>query len=229
MRHARPALAVAALLALITAAPAVAAPRMSAADRHAIGTLIDRFVKDNVLRQDLAAGWELAGPDLRGGTTRAAWIAGTGVTVEPFPARGTDFSHAWTGHLVEPGHAELSLILHPKPGSGYDETAATVDVRKLGGRWVVDLYYSAAVFRSGSDKHGSCGGANCAISGPNDFGPAGGGNPYHDSRINGHWLLIGLAALGGLVVVLPLALWLAAKRRERNARAAFAEAHPLQR
>lgn len=212
-------------LALTATTGAGAAPRMSASDRAAISNLIDRFVKDVVLRRNLADGWTLAGPDLRGGTTRKAWVAGTGVTVEQFPARGTDFRDAWTGHLVSPTEAQLTVILNPKPGTGYDQTAASVDVRKLGGRWVVDIFYSAAVFRSGKDKHGSCGTADCAISGPNDYGPAGGGRAIGSSqaRIGARWLWIVLGAVGALVVAVPLGIFARVKRRDRRAWEAYAE------
>jgi hypothetical protein len=222
------AIAAAALLVVLAAAsPAAGAPRMTAADRRAIGTLVDRFVKDAVRRQDLPAAWDLAGPDLRGGTTRAAWIRGTGVTVQYFPARGDDFTDAWTGHLVAPGRAELAMVMHPKPGNrDYDETAASIDVRKIGGRWVVDLFYTAAVIRTSAAHRGSCGLANCAVSGPSDFGPLGASSATaYVHRNDTHWLLIGLGILGGLVAMTPLAIWLRIKRRDRRAWAAYRRAH----
>ncbi len=215
--------ALAGSVGLASTTGANAAVRMSPADRAAISTLVDRFVKDVVLRRNLAEGWELAGPDLRGGTTRKAWLSGKGVTVEAFPARGDDFRHSWTGSLVSPTHGELSVIMHPKPGTNYDETAATVDVRKIGGRWVVDLFYSTAVFRTSKAHHGSCGLQNCAVSGPNDFGPGGGGSPLGNSnaRIGSQWLWIVLAAVGALVVAVPLGIFVRVKRRDRRAWAAY--------
>ena len=219
-------LALAVLAAAVTLAAttgADAAVRMTPADHAAISTLVDRFVKDVVLRRNLAQGWELAGPDLRGGTTRKAWLAGTGVTVEAFPVRGNDFRNAWTGQLVSPTRGELTVILHPKPGSGYDETAASVDVRKIGGRWLVDLFYSTAVFRAGKAHHGSCGLQSCAVSGPNDFAPGSGGTALGNSnaRIGSHWLWIVLAAVGALVVTVPLGIFVRVKRRDRRAWAAY--------
>jgi hypothetical protein len=220
-------LALGALLAAVLASPAAAAPRMTPVDRQAIGTLVDRFVKDVVLRENLADGWTIAGPDLRGGTTRAAWVAGTGVTVASFPARGTEFRNSWTGHLVSPTHAVLSVILLPKPGSGDEEAASNVDVRKVNGRWIVDIFYTAAVIRTGSGRRGSCGSTNCAVSGPNDYGPAGGGSPIgnSDARIGARWLWIVLALVGALVVGTPAGIWLRLKRRDRRAWADYAEAH----
>jgi hypothetical protein len=212
-------------LGLASSAAAAAAPRMTRADRTAISNLIDRFIKDAVLRQNLPEAWNLAGPDLRGGTTRKAWVNGTGVTVEAFPARGHDFRNAWTGHLVSPTDAQLTVVLNPKPGSGYDQAAASVDVRKIGGRWLVDIFYTAAVFRSGKGKHGSCGTASCAVSGPNDYGPAGGGSALGNSgsRIGARWLWIGLAGVGALVVAVPLGVFVRIKLRDRRAWAAYSD------
>lgn len=207
-------LALVVLVAGASTARAEATARMSPADRRAIGTLLNHFIKDAVRREDLAAGWELAGRDLRGGTTRAAWVAGTGVTVPYFPAQGTDFQDDWTGRLVAPGHAELSVILHPAPGHpGYEETAAAVDVRKVNGTWLVDLFYSAAVFHQRG------------ISGPADFTAPGSsaGTGSASSRIAGAWLIASLAAAGSLAVLLPAGFWVSTKRRDRRARRAFAD------
>jgi hypothetical protein len=221
-------LALASLVVLLAlAAPAAAAPQMSPATRTAIGNVVDRFVKDVVRRENLAEGWTLAGPDLRGGTTRKAWVAGTGVTVAYYPAAGNDFRDAWTGHLVSPTRAELAMVLHPKPGSGEDITAPTIDVRKIRGRWVVDIFYTAAVIRSSGKHRGSCGTTNCAVSGPNDFGPAAGGSAYGNSssRISSHWLWIGLAGIGAIVLATPLGIFMRIKRRDRRAwSAAYSEA-----
>jgi hypothetical protein len=225
----RPAAVLAIVVVMLVVAPAASASgRLTAADRHAIGVLVDRFVKDAVRRQNLAAAWNLAGPDLRGGTTRGAWIRGTGVTVPFFPASGTDFTNAWTGHLVAPGHAELSLVMHPRAGTrGYDETAASIDVHKTGGRWLVDLFYAAAVIRTSAGHRGSCGLATCSVSGPADFGPAAaaGASAGGVAHGSGHWLLIGLAAIGGIVLLVPLGIWLRARRRDRRAWAAYRSAH----
>jgi hypothetical protein len=223
--HALAALAIV-LAALSGASSAAAATRMSPADRNAISTLMDRFIKDAVLRENLAEGWTLAGPDLRGGTTRAAWISGKGVTVAAFPARGTNFRNAWTGHLVAPGHFEGSVILQPKAGSAFDQTAVTVDAKRISGRWVVDAFYSAAVFRSGSQNRGSCGRSNCAISGPADYGPQGAASAAGNTsaRVSGHTFLTVLAAIGILLLATPFVIWARIRRRDRRARAAY-EAH----
>ena len=175
--------------------------------------LIDRFVKDVVKRQDLAAGWRLAGRDLRAATTRARWIRGIGVSVPSFPARGSSFRNAWTGTLVSPDRAILALMLFPAKGhKDAEQTAMTVDVRRVDGRWLVDELYAAATF-------GSYG-----VKGPADYGPAAGkalaaGISQRNQRL---WLLGVFLAVGALVVGVPAAFFVAAKRRDRRAYRAYA-------
>ena len=212
------------LTSLLCVSPALAAPRMTASDRQAIGVLLDRFVKDVVLRRDLRAGWELAGPDLRGGTTRAAWISGNGVTVQTFPARGSDFRNAWVGQMVAPGEAQGSLLLHARRGhSEIDAIAFAFDVRKIAGHWIVDIIYPAGLFRSSSGHKGSCAKSNCAITGVADYLPQGASSGLGNSeaRISGGSFAIGLAAIGGLLVLIPIAAWVRVKRRDRRAWAAY--------
>jgi hypothetical protein len=197
---------------------------MPAADRAAIGRTVDRFVKDVLLRHDLADGWALAGPQVRGGTTRSAWVAGTGVTVEAFPARGTDFTHAWTGKLVGPGDAVLAMVLHPRPHTAAWQTAFSIDVRKVRGRWVVDAFYPAATFRSTKGHQGSCGRDNCAISGPADFGPSAGDSAATGAtqgHVGARSFLLVLAGIGAIVVLAPLGVWVGLRRRNRRATAAY--------
>ena len=121
-----------------------------------------------------------------------------------------NFRNAWTGHLVAPGHFEGSMILRPKARSrGFDQTAITVDLRRVSGRWLVDIFYSAAVFRTGSQNRGSCGRSNCAISGPADYGPQGAASAAGSgsAHVGAHTFLIGSAILGGLVLLTPFAIW----------------------
>jgi hypothetical protein len=199
------------LLAATPVAAGAGTPRLTSADRAEIGTLVDRFVKDAVRRENLPAAWLLAGPDLRGGTTRAAWDAGTGVTVQFFPARGADFRNAWTVSLVGPGRAVLALMLFPDAAHPrLDQIAMTVGVRKRGGHWVVDNIYQAASF-----------GKDGTVTGPRDFGAAGAGPVYKPQASAVSWLYGVTASVAGVLVLTPLLLFLRVKRRDRRARLAY--------
>lgn len=208
-------LALLGLLIAVLAAPSVgtaAGPSLTAKDRQEIGSVVDRFVKRAVERHDLAGAWALAGPGLRGGTTEKAWLAGTGVAVETYPARGDDFTHAWTTNVVEPGRVSISLMLHPAPGHPkIAQTAFQAQLVKRHGRWLVDSFYPAAQFFG-----------NGHVVGPNDFGP--GANTVATTtkaRIRALWLVVAAAAIGSVIVLLPVGFWVRAKRRERRAFAAY--------
>jgi hypothetical protein len=216
----RLALIVVVLLSCV-AVPSAEAGASSSAHRQ-IGEVIDRFVKDVVLRRNLVEGWALAGPDLRGGTTRSAWMSGKGVTVEAFPAIGNDFRHAWTGSFVSPTRAELTVTLH-STGRDAEVIEAQAVVVKRRGRWLVDIFYPAGIIRLGRSHNGSCGRAGCAISGPNDFGPqsAAGGQEGVPARTAAHWLWIVLGSLGGFLAAGLAGLALYVRLRDRRARLAY--------
>lgn len=211
------AVAAAALLAAPLAAGAGPA-KLSPQDRQAIGVLVDRFVKDAVRREDLPAAWKLLGPGLSGGTTRKAWANGTGVTVEYYPVRGTDFRTAWTADVVAPGDVDLAFMFHadakhPK----MPQTAFKAEVVKRDGRWVVNGFYPAATFFGGGH-----------VEGPADFGPGAAAAAVQGpgSSSGARWLAIFGAAVGALVVGVPLAIWLRMKRRDRRAYAAYLGTKP---
>jgi hypothetical protein len=212
LRAAVVAIVLAALVAPSLAA-AAASRQLTPGEQQQIGVLVDRFVKDAVRRENLAVGWALAGPALRGGTTRSAWISGKGVTVGWYPARGDDFRTAWTGNLIAPGHAVLSMMLHPEPGHpNVVQTAMAVDVIRRHGRWLVNGFYPAASFGPGGQ-----------VSGPNDFQAHGGGSAIGNdkSRISAHAAVVAIAAIGAVVLLVPVMIWVRVKRRERRAYTAY--------
>jgi hypothetical protein len=207
---------VAAFAALLLAVPPVAIaapPSLSPQDRQQIGVLIDRFIKDAVLRRDLPDAWSLLGPSLSGGTTKKAWDAGTGVTVENYPARGTDFRNAWSGEVVRPGDVVLSLMLHPTAGHpDIPQTAFKAEVVKTGGGWIVNTFYPAATFSAGGN-----------VQGPADFGAQASGKTIGEgkARIRAIWFAIGISIVGAVVVLLPISFFVRAKRRDRRAYASY--------
>jgi hypothetical protein len=221
---------------LLFAAPASAAHPMPTATHHEIDTLIDTFVKAVVLRpspryirshpsssaaRSLAAAWALAGPDLRGGTTREAWDRGTGVTVEQFPAIGSDFRHAWDGNLVSHYKAELTVNLR-SAGKNAEVVAMPTVLLRENGRWVVDTMYTAGIFRLTPGHRGSCAKTSCAVTGVNDFGPApSGGALGLPPPGRADWLWGVLGGLGGLIVLTLGSLLFYTRIRDRRARQAY--------
>jgi hypothetical protein len=217
------ALTVVLLCALAVAAPAAALPRVNPATRHQLSALMDRFVRDVVLRRDLAEGWTLVAPDMRRGTTRAAWIAGRGVTAEHFAAIGRHFGNEWYATYVTRSEIALTLTLRTGRGNKAEMIDAQVVVVRHGRGWLVKEFYPAAIIRLGSGHRGSCATAECAISGPNDFnaGAPPSGAVGGASTIASHWIWFVLGGIAGLPVATIAGIWLYGRRRNRQAMAAY--------
>jgi hypothetical protein len=79
--------------------------RFTAADRRAVRTVLARFVGSAVARCNVGASWDLAGPSLREGTSRAGWRKGD-IPVVPYPA-------------ARHGRGSWDLVdIHRLPGKG---------------------------------------------------------------------------------------------------------------
>lgn len=194
---------------------------MPPATHRAISKLIDSFVKDVVLRRNLAAGWALVGPDMRFGTTRKAWVRGTGVTAQEFPAVGKDFGNAWDLQTLDsPGHAQLTVNLR-SAGRNAEVIAAPTVVLKEHGRWVVDIYYEAGIFRTGAGHKGSCAKSSCAVTGVNDFGPGSASSFFDLQRHKSLWLWVGIGGVGGVLAATLASLMLYTRLRDRRAMRAY--------
>jgi hypothetical protein len=109
------------------------------------------------------------------------------------------------------------MMLHPDAQYRHLlQSAMSVDVIRAHGRWVVNGFYPAATFGPGGQ-----------VSGPNDFQAPGGGASVGDgkSRISAHAAVVAIAAIGTVVLLVPVLFWLRAKRRERRAYAAYRAGH----
>jgi hypothetical protein len=112
----------------------------TAADRRAVRTVLARFVKSAVARCNVGASWDLAGPSLRAGVSRAEWQKGN-IPVVPYPA-ARHGQGSWD--LVDYSYRNrvgLEVMLFPKPRSGYSVASAQTElVRGRDGRWLVDYW-----------------------------------------------------------------------------------------
>jgi hypothetical protein len=192
------------LAALVLAAPAGAA-QLSRADRQAINRTLDAFVASAVKRHDAGASYDLVTPQLRAGTSRAAWAKGS-LPVYPYPARGTSF-HDWTIDYVLRNDVAFELMFQPGRGSKLDPIAFSGEVKKIRGRWLVDSFYPAATFAA----HGA------KVVGPRDFTAQTYGNDAGESRLSAVWFAVPGVLIAGILLV-PLAMLLVGWRRGRKAR-----------
>jgi len=122
------------------------ASRISPADRQEINRTVDAFVNSAVKRQNEDASWNVVTPSFRYGVTRSAWAKGN-LPVYPYPARGTTF-HSWTVDSVSPTVVDFELMV-PSRLSKTDSIQFQGEVKKIGGRWLINSFNPAATFAAG--------------------------------------------------------------------------------
>lgn len=184
--------------------------------RRRINATIDRFVVAALERGDLGQAWDLAGPDMRGTSTRADWVAGR-TPVQPFPAAGTEF-HGWTHVVSHPNSVAFDLLIQPRKGAKVGAVAYGVQVIRVHGTWLVNRWYTEATFTPVGTK-------SPRIVGPHDFG-AGTPGPVEGNvgraRLARWWLAVpvGVFGLGLLAVAIVVGRnWLRYRRMRAEVRA----------
>lgn len=198
----------AAVCSLVVAAPGGAAgPAVTPAARRAIDATLDRFVFDAVERHDPGAAWELAGPGLHAGFTRADWAAGR-LPVYSFQARDRSLA-GWVPTSATPREVGFDLLLQPPRGAKMGAIAFTVTMRLIRGRWLVDYWVPVAFF--------SPPGARPQIVGPGDIAAPSGRADSSGSHgaLGTIWLLVPVAVLS-LAAVIPLVFFVVGWRSRRR-------------
>ena len=172
------------------------------ADRRAIGTTLERFVQEGMGRTDLAAAYRLTTPNLRGGLTPASWRRGD-IPVYPYRARPGS-TRGWSLQFVEGNHAALEVFLQPAKDERLGPVTVAVDLRKLGGRWLVDGLAPTAIFSKPGEK--------ARVFANTDLAP---GSTAVDppQRLDTRWLFAPVAAILLLLLAIPAVV--VARRRHR--------------
>ncbi len=203
----------------VTPGPAVRHERevkLTAGMRRGINETLDRFIPAAVLGQNPKLAWELAGPTLRGGTTRADWLTGE-TPVWRYPVQRTRFRD-WKPLFAYRDRVAFDLLLQPRTDAKLGPIAVSVDMARTKRGWIVDSWYVSAVFSAPEEDPWVTGQADFTteysltdrVKTPK----------FHQSRLGAEWIALPLALLGGIVVV-PAALGIGTiARRRRAARAA---------
>jgi hypothetical protein len=114
--------------------------------RRRLGETIDEFVRTAVLGRDLRRSWELAGPDLRVGTTRAQWLRGE-LPVYAYPAdpKRTE----WALEYADEVEVAVNVTLVPRRGVRQPPEVFGVSLEPAGRgpsrRWVVSSWLPRSV------------------------------------------------------------------------------------
>jgi len=93
-----------------------------------------RFIQTAVLRQDVAASWDMATPKERGGLSRAQWNTGN-IPVVPYPRRG--FSGARFQTVRSRQRDILLQVLLTSHTLGVKPSVDFLELVPRGGRWLV--------------------------------------------------------------------------------------------
>ncbi len=107
--------------------------------RREIAPVLRQFILTAVDRQNVGSSWDISAPSLREGFSRKQWNRGD-LPVVPYPALDKGLG---TGY-VEYSYTDavgMEVYLFPKPGSGYSELTADVElVKGKDGKWLVDYW-----------------------------------------------------------------------------------------
>ena len=218
----------AALCALVAAVPALASegPHLSRAQTKEISALVDRFIRDVVLRENLPDGWRISGPQMRGGIAKKDWYEGHELPVQRLRVIGDDWSHAWnaTYPAYGPVQDEIGLSVTLRIGRGENAEAWDEEMVLVRGRgtWLVNGFYTNAIFRLGKGHQGSCLTSKCKTTGLNDFAPSSGPGIGAGAPMLGmewFWVIVGAVVGVPLTALLGWALY--GRFRDRRAWAEY--------
>jgi hypothetical protein len=181
-------------------------------DRTAIDAALDRFVPAAVARKRPADAYAVSTPNLRSQATSRQWRIGD-IPVHPFPARGRTF-HGWTVNFATRNHVNLDLLLMPDLKKERRPIAFTIDIERIGGRWLVDAVLPIAVFAPLPPQ-----GNRGPMISTYDLVPSGvRGGAATSSRLSHVWFFLPFALVGGTILLVAALVgrgWLR-DRRVRN-------------
>ena len=187
--------------------------KLTPRDRREVNEAIDVFVNAAVKRRQPGRAYAVSTPNLRAQAPREAWTKGD-IPVFPYPAKGRRF-HGWTINFSLRNHLNVDLLVMPsRDRATLGPVAFTVDLRKVGGRWLVDSAFPIATFAPIPPQ-----GNRGPVVSTYDLVPAAAGaRPTGArSRISHAWFFLPAAIMGGALVLL-LGFFLSSTIRDRRAR-----------
>lgn len=185
---------------------------LAAHDKAAALVAAVRFIDTAVVRKNIDASWELAGPELRQGFTREEWDSGN-IPVSPYPAGP---NKRWALDYSDQSGVGFQIALFPRKGVHQDPLVFLISLHKgHANKWLVDQWQPAP-----SNISGRLGGGGSQPSGAFESAlpnlSAGSTKPK-ESQI---WLLVPLGMLS-LIIIVPVAYGSVNWYRGRRARINF--------
>jgi hypothetical protein len=165
--------------------------KLTRADRREIDATLERFVQQAMGRRDLASAYRLATPALRGGLTLAQWRRGD-IPVYPYRARPGS-TRGWQLQFAEGNHAAIEVFLQPGRREPLGPVTLAVDLRKVGGRWLVDGLAPTAIFSKAGEKPRVFANTDLQRGDP----------PIESQRLDARWLFAPVGAIALLLLAIP--------------------------
>jgi hypothetical protein len=107
------------------------------------------FVRTAVARKDPARAWELTAPELKQGTTREEWLAGT-MRIVPYPVEQASIALSVVSSFTDTARLNVSFL--PRSGTDAKPQTFALDLRKVDGRWLVSAWQPTETVRPGAGK-----------------------------------------------------------------------------
>jgi len=186
------------------------AEKLTAEEQKEIVAIAKKFVATAVTRDDPGSAFELAGPSLRNGTTRATWETGE-IPVVPFPVD----TARWRVDYSVDGEVGLEVYAWPKPDAGLRPTLFLMSLVAVGSgegrRWLVESWVPRGgrpdVLRQRASGQSPL---QAAIAESNQG--------RYSKRMSAAWLLALPGLLAAILIAVPL--WIMMRNRRFARRAA---------
>ena len=177
---------------------------VTARQRRAVNETLASFIRTGVARADPAASWKLVTRSMRSGISRSEWNRGE-LPVTPYPAQ-LPKRLGWNVITSYKGDLTLDLVLQPRKGVKRGPIAFAVELKRArDGRWLIDSMAPEQVFGpvEAAPANQTKGSSKNAAAPPTTHG-----------RLSPLWFAIP-GALLGLIVIVPLTIFLLSWRRSR--------------
>ncbi len=182
---------------------------LAPAERRAVIATAARFVDTAVRRDHAERAYDLAGPSLRGGTSRADWRGGD-IPVVPYPVEDArwKFDYAYRDEIG------LQVAVFPPAGAAVRPLVFDLSLRAFGTgdarRWLVEAWSPRG---AGGSRPSRAEGSPFRI----DLASTAPTSP----RLGAGWLLVPAAVLAFALLLVPVAIAVAIRVRARRAERAY--------
>jgi hypothetical protein len=194
------------------------------AEQAAVHPVLAEFIRHAVARHDPEKAWNVAGPDLRAGTSAHEWGRGN-IPVVPYPAADKGLGQWSYVKYSYTNVVGLEVFVFPKRGSGYSAMTADAEVRRNSdGRWQVNYwmperFHGPASVSAKSKPTKTRKKAALAASRKTSRESASSSSPNpNQPLVGGLWWALPIALLS-LIILAPLTLLIVGVIRNRRAAA----------